>query len=144
MAKEISTRIHIQASPAKVWAILTNFQDYPRWNPFITAITGTLALGHRIKVRIQPPNAKSMTFTPRVRSFTPQHEWKWLGHLFIPGLFDGEHRFELIDHQDGTTTLIHSERFKGILVPLLLKLMGDNTRQGFIAMNEKLKAEAEA
>jgi len=54
-------------------------------------------------------------------------------------LFDGEHKFELIDNANGTTTLIQSEKFSGILVPLLKKQLDDNTKRGFEAMNEKLK-----
>jgi uncharacterized protein YndB with AHSA1/START domain len=40
MAKEIKTEILINASPDKVWAILTDFDNYPSWNPFITSLKG--------------------------------------------------------------------------------------------------------
>lgn len=33
MAKEVKTEILIKAAPEKVWAILTNFENYPNWNP---------------------------------------------------------------------------------------------------------------
>ncbi len=62
--------------------------------------------------------------TPRpVLSFEPNKELRWLGHLLVTGLFDGEHRFELIDNGNGTTTFRHSETFNGILVPLFKKLL---------------------
>jgi len=63
----------------------------------------------------------------------------WLGHLIIPGLFDGEHTFRLDDNHNGTTTFIHSENFSGLLVPLFRKMLEENTREGFIQMNNKLK-----
>ena len=65
---------------------------------------------------------------------------KWLGHLLFPGLFDGEHSFQLIDNGNGTTTFRQSEIFKGILVGLLNL---ENTRKGFEAMNKKLKEMVE-
>lgn len=140
MAKELTTTIIINASPEKIWAILTNFKDYPNWNPFIKSITHTkkLAVGNKIKVVLD-----GMTFKPKVRAYDANHEFRWLGHLLIPGLFDGEHRFHLIDNSDGTTTFIQSEVFKGILVPLFNKKLNTDTKTGFEAMNEKLKELAE-
>lgn len=143
MAKEIKTEIVIHATPAKVWSILTNFEAYPQWNPFIKSIEGTVTVGKRIVARIEPPNAKGMTFKPKVLTFETNKEFKWLGHLLVPGLFDGEHKFELIDNRNGTTTFIQSEKFNGILVPLFKKLLDTNTKKGFEEMNEKLKALAE-
>ncbi|MFM2360786.1 MAG: hypothetical protein RLY16_2779, partial [Bacteroidota bacterium] len=40
MAKEIKTTIEIHASPARVWEVLTNFDEYPNWNPFIKSLKG--------------------------------------------------------------------------------------------------------
>lgn len=80
-----------------------------------------------------------MTFKPKVLTFLKNRELSWLGHLLLPGLFDGEHKFELIDNGKGTTTFIHSERFKGILVPLFKEKLNKNTKNGFIEMNKKLK-----
>ena len=143
MAKEISTEIRIHATPDKVWAILTNFENYPNWNPFIKSIKGEITVGKKIVARLEPPKARGMTFHPKVLVFDKEKEFQWIGHLFIPGLFDGEHRFELIDNGDSTTTFRQSEKFKGILVPLFKKMLENNTKSGFILMNEKLKELAE-
>jgi hypothetical protein len=140
MAKEVKTEILINATPEKVWEILTNFDNYPTWNPFIKSIEGEVKVGNKIKVSIQPPNSKAMTFKPRVLAFETNKEFLWLGHLLFTGLFDGEHKFELIDNGNGTTTFKQSEKFKGIFVGLLNL---ENTKKGFEAMNEKLKEMAE-
>ena len=81
-----------------------------------------------------------MTFKPRVLAFEANKEFRWRGHLLFTGLFDGEHKFELIDNGNGTTTFKQSEKFKGIFVALLNI---ENTKKGFEAMNEKLKEMAE-
>ncbi|MFZ4545382.1 MAG: hypothetical protein ACOYOA_15120 [Saprospiraceae bacterium] len=72
-----------------------------------------------------------------------EKEFRWIGHLLFKGLFDGEHKFELIDNGNGTTTFRQSEKFNGILVPLFKKMLDINTRNGFMAMNEQLKNRAE-
>ncbi|MFM2386753.1 MAG: hypothetical protein RL660_1510 [Bacteroidota bacterium] len=144
MEKLISTEVLVNASPEKIWSILTNFEDYSNWNPFIKFIEGRVAQGNRIKVRIEPPGASGMTFKPTVLTMQPHQMLTWLGHFLIKGLFDGEHRFELVDQGNGTTLFKHSEKFNGLLVPLFAKQLDDNTRRGFEQMNQRLKAIAEA
>lgn len=144
MAKEINTEILIHASPEKVWEILTKFELYREWNPFIKSIQGEVKVGNKITARIEPPQSNGMTFKPKVLVYEVNKEFKWIGHLFFPGLFDGEHRFELIDNGNGATTFKQSEKFKGILVPLFKKMLDVNTINGFNQMNEAIKKMAEA
>jgi hypothetical protein len=142
--KEISTRIVINAPANKVWQVLTDFAQYPSWNPFIKSITGEAKVGNTIVALIEPPGAQGMTFKPVVLAFTRNQEFRWKGKLLINGLFDGEHIFELTDSGNGTTTLVQREVFTGILVPLFAKMLDNNTLAGFNLMNEALKARVEA
>lgn len=143
MTKEIKTSIVINASAAEVWSVLTDFASYPQWNPFLKSITGVVKTGNRIVARIEPPEAKGMTFKPKVLAFEENKEFRWIGHLLFPGLFDGEHIFELVTNADGTTTFIQREKFKGILVPLFKKMLDLNTVNGFNLMNTALKERVE-
>lgn len=143
MAKELITEIKIKANPAQVWAVLTDFSSYTKWNPFIKSLTGDVKVGKTITARLEPPKASGMTFKPKVLVFEANKKFVWLGHLFIKGLFDGEHSFELIDNLDGTTTFIQSEKFGGILVPLFNKMIETNTKEGFESMNKALKERIE-
>ena len=143
MAKEIKTEIIINAPIEKVWATLMNFENYPKWNTFITSIEGKSEVCQKLKAFLQPPGAKGMTFKPKVLIVNPNQEFRWVGHLLFPGIFDGQHNFKLIDNGDNTTTFIQSENFKGILVPFLKKMIEINTVQGFRQMNEGLKREVE-
>lgn len=143
MKKEISTEIMINASPEKIWRILSDFNAYSSWNPFIKWVKGDVAVGNKISVRIEPPGAKAMVFNPKVLVYEPNKEIRWLGHFLLRGIFDGEHSFKIIDHADGTSTFQQAEKFKGILVSLLAKQLDINTKQGFNEMNQKLKQLAE-
>ena len=141
--KEIKTEITITTSPEKAWTILTNFNDYPNWNPFIKSIKGTVEKGKKITVYIEQPGSKGMTFKPKVLALEVNKEFRWQGHLLFPGLFDGEHIFEISDNGNGSITFTQREQFKGILVPLFKKMLDNNTKKGFQLMNEKLKELAE-
>ncbi|MFZ9846789.1 MAG: SRPBCC family protein [Flavobacteriales bacterium] len=143
MAKEIKTQIVINASAEKVWKVLTNFSQYPEWNSFIKPITGEVNEGYTFAAHIHPPSGKAMKFKPKVLAFKENKEFRWLGHFLFKGLFDGEHKFELISNDDGSTTFIQSEKFTGILVPLFKTMLETNTVQGFNNMNAELKYRVE-
>jgi hypothetical protein len=140
--REIKTEITINAPKEVVWKTFSNFENYGKWNPFIESIIGEIKVGEQIKIRLTPPDAKAMTFKPKVLVFEENKEFRWLGNLFFKGIFDGEHYFQLIDNQDGTTTFVHGEKFKGILVGSMGSIL-ENTKKGFEMMNEALKKEVE-
>ncbi|MEW6068896.1 MAG: SRPBCC domain-containing protein [Nitrospirota bacterium] len=121
--KEIRTEIVIKSNLNKVWDFFTDFSHYPEWNPFIYSISGNVSVNNIIKIRLTPPDAKPMTFKPKILTLLPKKELRWLGHFIIPGLFDGEHIFEFIENKDGTITFIQRELFSGILVPLFKKML---------------------
>ena len=143
MTKQLRTDIAIDATPRRVWEVLTDFSAYPDWNPFIRRIAGPATEGSRLEVDLQPPGGRGITIRPTVKSAKPERELRWLGHLGVPGLFDGEHAFRLETLGDGRTRLVHEETFGGLLAPIVLNRIGEQTRQGFVAMNEALKSRAE-
>ena len=142
--KELRTEIQIKASPDKIWAVLTDFKKYPEWNPMIKSFEGKLAIGEKVTVRLQQPGSSAMTFKPTITLMIPNKTFRWQGHLLISGLFDGEHIFEIEDKKNGTSTFIHRENFKGILIPLFKKMIEVNTKQGFELMNVELKKRCES
>ena len=138
MNTEIVTSININATPEKIWKTLLDFDAYSQWNPFISSISGVAEIGNTIEVELG-----SMKFKPIVLESTPNTELKWIGKLLFKGLFDGEHRFFLKDNKDGSTTFIHSEKFKGVLIPLFSKKINTEIKNGFINMNKALKNTVE-
>jgi len=137
----IETEILIAASPARVWALLMDFERHPQWNPFIRQIQGEAMVGRRLRVRVKPAGGHELGFEPEVLIVKPMQEFRWKGQWLVPGLFDGEHYFELRPDADGATVLVHGERFSGLLVPFLRGQLNTDTRPGFIAMNEALRQE---
>lgn len=140
--KNIETEIRIPASPAQVWAILADFENYPQWNPFLRSIKGAKTVGETIEVKIQPPGGSGMTFRPEVLRFDEGKEFRWKGKLFVQGIFDGEHYFILQKKGEKETRLIHGEIFSGFLVGMLSGMLS-KTEEGFKLMNEALKTECE-
>jgi hypothetical protein len=123
----------------KVWATLTDFDAYPRWNPFITRLTGDISEGGKVEARLM-----GMTINPRIERLEENTELRWVGHLGVPGIFDGEHYFRIEANKDGSTRFVHGERFTGVLVPIFA-LIGQfkKIERAFVDMNEALKARVE-
>lgn len=140
--RTLSSTIDIDASPDVVWAVLTDQEAFPDWNPFVTRFAGDLVLGGRLEVRIAPPGGRGMTFRPTVTALEPQRRLEWLGRLLLPGVFDGRHSFELTELPDGGTRLAQSESFSGLLVRASGGML-NSTLDGFEAMNKAVKLRAE-
>ena len=141
--KELRTEIAIAAPPERIWDVLTDFDAYPSWNPFITSIAGRPEVGAELEVGIEPPGGRAMTFRPTVLAADPQRRLAWLGRILLPGVFDGEHSLEIEPSGGGGSRFTQRERFSGLLVPLFAATLR-KTEQGFVAMNRALKERAEA
>jgi len=138
MRHEIRTEIDIEAPPDRVWAQLTDLDSYPGWNPFITKAEGAAEPGRRLSLRMKPAGGRAVTIRPRVTAASPGSVLEWLGHLGVPGIFDGRHRFELTATPAGTH-LVQSETFGGVLVRPFRRSLDTGTRAGFEAMNAALR-----
>ena len=141
--RQLRTHIEIEATPERVWEVLTDFAAYPEWNPFIQTIEGQAAPGSNLEVRIAPPGGRAMSFKPTVLEVSPRQELRWLGRVLVPGLFDGEHSLLIEPVDDSRVRFVQAERFTGVLVPWFGKSL-EKTHRGFTAMNEALKRRAEA
>ncbi|MDJ0637963.1 MAG: SRPBCC domain-containing protein [Paracoccaceae bacterium] len=140
----ISTQIEIEAPASAVWSELADGKAYPDWNPFVKHLSGELEAGSRLDITIQSEGNAPMNFTPEVLVADADEELRWVGRLGITGIFDGEHYFILEENDRGTTILHHGENFRGILGYPVLALIGEDTHNGFLAMNDALKARVES
>lgn len=142
--KEIRTEIIINADAEAVWNALTDFDSYREWNPFVISASIDLKEGGRAEVTLQPPGGKAFAFKPKVISVNAPHEFRWLGHILVPGIMDGQHIFELEPTPDGGTRLIQREEFRGVLTAPFLAWIGKKTEAGFHLMNEAIKERVES
>ncbi len=140
--KSIQTEIIINASAKKVWNILTDFQKFSEWNPFIIAIEGKPEPTGKLRVELKNGDSKSV-FKPTVLAAEKNKRFEWRGSLPIPGLFIGQHYFIIEEISAAQVKFIHGEHFSGLLAGLIMKQIGEQTMQGFIAMNKALKLRAE-
>lgn len=120
---QITTNERIAASPEQVWDVLIDLDRWNEWNPHVVEAAGTAAIGNALKLTMVDPKGRKTSFKPTVVAVDQHRELRWIGKLAgIPGLFTGEHSFELVA-VDGGTLLTHSETFSGLLVAPLKKML---------------------
>ncbi len=139
--KTIKTEIIINASKEKVWKVLTDFENYNSWNPFIVSIKGKPIIGSQI-ITTMKLNNKTQIFKPSITKLDEHSYFEWVGKLPL-SLFVGRHYFKITEANDGQVTLTHGEHFSGLLRGLIMKKIGDETYKSFVTMNQHLKKKAE-
>ena len=140
---DVEAETVIAAPPEQVWRVLTDTAAYPDWNPVIVRLSGELRPGATIEFVNRGQNGQTMPFRPRVLNAEAGRELRWLGHLGVAGLFDGEHYFVLTPLPGGRTRLQHGEQFRGVLVPFVRGWLSRTIAPNYARLNAALKARAE-
>ena len=138
----LRTEIEIDAPRNQVWQVLTSFEEYPSWNPFLVQILGELQLAQELEITVMNKSKKT-SFRSVLIKVQDQESFEWQGSALM-GAFKGRHYFILEDLGNDQTRLIHGEHFSGLLSGLVLKFIGKDTEAGFKHMNEALKERAES
>ncbi|NEA65618.1 SRPBCC domain-containing protein [Streptomyces sp. SID12488] len=141
--RRISSAVHIRDTVDRVWAVLTDFERFHEWNPFLVEATGEAVPGARLTLRFRlPDSGREMVFRPTVLDSEPGRLLRWRGRFGVPGVFDGVHSFELTP-LDGGTQVVQTERFSGLLVPFSGSVITPS-EQGFQHLTDALKARVES
>jgi hypothetical protein len=109
-----AVEITIRKTAAVVWSLLTDADGFPRWNSTISRIEGEIREGERLRLHVP---GTSRTFTPKVSGVVPNERMTWAGG-FTP-VFKGVRTFVLTPRTDGSTDFAMSERFSGLMLPLV-------------------------
>ena len=118
---EATTLIH--ATPARVWAVLTDVEAWPSWDSGITKAKGTCELGKTLAVSAEV--APGRTFKVKVAEMTAPG--KLVLSMGMPfGLFKGVRTYTIEDTGGGTQFTLH-EQFSGPMLKVIGKSIPDLT-----------------
>jgi hypothetical protein len=140
--REIHTEMMIAASAERVWQVLTDLAAYPEWNPLVPEAKGELVVGKSLRVKLSL-GKRSIAMKPMLVRVEPNRVLAWRGSLPIPGLFTGEHTFEIISETPDQVRFHHWEKFNGLLVPVLGKML-EQTKRAFDRFNVALERRVTA
>jgi len=141
--RRIETSIDIDAAPAVVWEVLTDFSQWSEWSRTMTIVSAEPTLAGLIRFIPRFEGAPPLTFSARVVDWDPGRGFAWLGSpLGWRPLGWGRHWFRL-DAVDGGTQLCQGETFGGLTAPLMPRAFFGVIEASFMAFNSALKARME-
>src|SRR5258706_11338390 len=135
---QCAVSVTIAAAPKKIWSLLTNATDFPRWNSTVKKIDGEIALGN--KLALQVTVAPDRTFKPKVTELEPEKRMVWSDGA--APMFKGVRTFTLTPRDDGSTEFSMVETFSGLMLPMIKGSLPDFGPQ-FEQYAADLKREAE-
>ena len=134
----------IDAPPELVWEVITDWDRYPEWNPFVVSCSSTLEVGAPIdmRVRVLP------WFAQRQREWITEHEpglrfcYSMAG---MPEALLASARCHTLTALEGGRTH-YASRFelRGLLAPFVGWMLGGRLASGFGAMSAAIRTRAEA
>jgi hypothetical protein len=143
MPYEIKTEIAINATPARVWDVLTDFPRYPDWNPFVLRVEGAVRQNARIRYRFEMPRGVRIWTAATVPGFQPERELRFSANVLTPSLFRGDHYFALESTGQHGVIFHHGEVISGLLFPIVQLVLENFGPPMFLALNGALKRRAE-
>ncbi len=110
-----SIKTTIQATPEKLWSLLTDAAAFPSWNSTVSQLDGKIADGQVLALRV--PSAPKRVFKPKVAIVTPGRVMTWSDGM--APMFRGVRTFTLTPVTGGATEFSMSERFSGLMLPMI-------------------------
>ena len=112
--------VNIGASAERIWRLLTDAKDFSRWNSTVAGIEGRIAEGEQLALRVP---GTDRIFSPVVSGVVPNERMTWTGG--VAPFFKGVRTFELRPRSDGSTDFAMTERFSGLMLPLVTGSLPD-------------------
>lgn len=138
----IETDIEIDASPAEVWAVLTDTASYPEWAAFMTRIDGAITDASVITVGFQLNPAKDkLTTIDHTISVTEGAEFFW-AEKGPMGICDNHH-FRVEHANGGKARFVQSDEIMKGMTWALGGYLSKMYLKGYQDFNAALKAEVE-
>jgi hypothetical protein len=134
----LHTEIPINASPEIIWKTLVVSPSIPEE---IRNAIRDKKIGQNLIVPMSA-GGRGASLTVKLLTVDPFREIRWKGFLWIPGLFDGEHSYEILTDQGGMSRLVQRETFSGLLLPFLSGTL-NATKHEFEKTNAGIRDTAE-
>ena len=138
----IHTEIEISAPARRVWALLSDFAGYPRWNPSVAHLEGEAIPGSRLLLKARLA-LLTLTVKPVLLEAERDRQLCWSARSISSHWMTGEHRFSLEELSQNRTRLVQEERFTGLAAWIFALIFAPSLRRSYARANQNLKALAE-
>ncbi|CAG0928600.1 hypothetical protein TFLX_00962 [Thermoflexales bacterium] len=135
--------VSINAPLEKVWSVLTDLENYPKWNPFTPRVETTFVVGEPAILYVTMNERQRRIQREVMTVFEPQHAFAWASIMGSPLILKAN-RWQIVEPLDEHHTHYQThETFDGLLVPLIMALYRKDIQRGFEAVGQALKQYVE-
>ncbi|MFI5718153.1 SRPBCC family protein [Nocardia sp. NPDC051750] len=135
--------VEVDAPAEVVWSVLTDFDRYGDWNPFISRCRAELTVGAPIDMRVQQLAPRPIPMREWIHSVTPGREFGYSMKPIPFGALRSNRRHTLTPLTGDRTRYESHFELAGWLAPLVGLLFGRGFRRGFPGMTTAVEREAE-
>lgn len=107
----------VPATAEAVWRVLTDFDAYGEWNPYVTRAQGEVRLGATVRLRLEPRPDETETVECELLTVKVARKLRWRCRKYAPGILDEEHTFRILRLGPDRVRLVYDGRFEGLLQP---------------------------
>lgn len=139
---ELRSEVQINAPVPHVYRILSDFERYPEWNPFVTRVRGPLTVGQQLAVELSLPEGSSYDLAVQLTQVRENAEIRWRARYGAAWLLSLDHFFQLSELPGGKTRAVQGQDFSGFLLRFAARSLTLSAR-GCVYLNQALKKRAE-
>ena len=140
---EVCARQEIEAPITDVWLALIDFPSYPVWNPFTPRVSTDLEIGSPVQLHVVMPGRSASDRTEWLNLVEPEKTICWGMHMGAPWLLTANRWQCLTPLSDTRTEYVTTDKFSGLLAPLVMALYAKPIETGFQQVADGLKAYVE-
>ena len=122
--------------------MLTNFNNFSQWNPFIRQIIGEPKVGTKLQINLLTSSGKTRFYNPTITKVEPLHELRWIGNSLFQEYSTGNGFLLLNLIKSNQVRFGHIEIFKGLGVSLSGSRLDEDVKS-FEKMNNAFKEKVE-
>lgn len=138
---ELSATIEVDHPPSAVWDVLTDFDAYEAWNPYLTVRRGTPNEGSAIELQVAPEARHMRTETGKVTEAEIGERLRFDAVALYRVIYASTRIIDLEALDTGRTRVRSRAEYRGILAPLVA---GKDLREDLESMNRALVDRIEA
>ncbi len=132
-ARSYRDAVVVDAPRAAIWSLLTEFDRYHEWNPYITEGSGSDVAGSTIELvfTVGGQGGEAETRSAKVLIVRPRRKLEWRTRIVAPGVLDREQVFRILPMRSGRWLVVQEVRLEGLLAPFT---DFDDERAGLVRM----------